>query len=288
MNDIVTQRASFWRESLRELMTTLESEAKWVIGFVVVIALAQFLLASGLDVDALSNQLKDAHITSAQRQEIMQKIMTQGIYFGLPLLLIMVISVYTFTTLYLRRMAKSTPPQFGVGHFFFWLGKSIQKYLLLILPPLLLGMVTVLLGALHFPKALVAAVFIAISLFFLMIIFRLSLVTPLAILHRQPVIKKSWEITKGHCWRIWWGAFVQFILYFLVCLIAAILQSIAKMVLGDLGFLSAGIQFLSALINGVLISVFGLAMAVYYCTVLRILLQEQKSTPVLVNPNAKG
>jgi hypothetical protein len=285
MNDAVPKRKSFWRESLRSLMPTLKAEIRLVMGFAVVMAAAQYLLSMGFDAQGLADQLKNAQITPAQRAEVMHEIVRHGFFMAMAQIPLYAFSVYVFTTLFLRRAAESALPQFSLGAFLYWLGKSLQKYLFLLVPLLLpvafLGIVIALGPALKSAKILIPLLifvpsFLAVFLF-IFVLLRLSLVSPLAILQKKPVLTTSWKMTKGHCWRIWWGAFVQTIVFIPVFWIPYIVLLGIK---NAFGLSPNEIQSLSSLIYGAWCGIVCVAMAVYYCTVYRILLQEQATASV--------
>lgn len=281
--DAPLERASFWRETLLPLKRTIQLQWRWVLGLALAMAAAQFVIYGKFDQKALESQISNDPKDAAKNLAVMAKMWG---YMGRAFVaqaMLYAVAVYVSTSLFLQREAISSPPQMSLGNFLYWFFKGCQRYLIVLLPILLLGVAFGVLGALQISQPvtkLVAPILLAATIVFcLFLTYRLSLITPLAVLRREPVLRTSWQITEGQCWRIWWGFFVLSLIVLPVFLIPYAGSVIAAEQWGDI---SIGARLLSAVAQGVWGAVIATASAVYYCTVYRILLHEPRNNPITV------
>ncbi len=268
-NAVAVSRASLWRETLTDLKPALKVQWRWVLGVAVVFALLQFLMVSlGADPSELRRhpELVKQHPELPARMYLF--------LFGQTLLGSS--CIYLLTVLYLQTILKKSPPQLTFGNFFYWLGQYILWILAILVPLFSVGAILGVVTILKAPKIfMIAAVILAVVafVFCMHIMLRLYVVSPIAIFRRKPILKNSWELTKGQCWRIFWNALMPLLIIYLVFavpLIAAALVS--KMFAGTLVA-----KLFSSVIQGGLQSVIDLSFAIFMCTTYRILLRERKA-----------
>jgi hypothetical protein len=98
------------------------------------------------------------------------------------------------------------------------------------------------------------------------------LVSPLAILRKEPVLKTSAQMTVAELWRIFWGTVVLwFVLFFLLLPFGIVSLGLSH----AFGEMSSQAYALSALMGGVGTALTTVTMAVYACVAYRILSKEQ-------------
>ena len=260
---------SFWQETKPELIPTLKAEALAIGVVALLLAGVYFILSMSFDMDSIKN---NPNIFKEHPE-----LLINGAGYGFVWCSIYAVAIYTFCTLYLRRAVKTSPPQLSLGNFFYWLGKSVQKGLALVLPLLfftiaVIGIVVVakLQGAF---AVLFGLIEFAGFCYYIHAAFRMCLVTPIAILRRKAVLKNSWTITQGYCWRIFTGGFMLALVMFLVFLVPSILVA----VLSAISPKSVITIALSSLIHGAFYSAMIMCSVVYNCTVYRVLLRQKKA-----------
>jgi hypothetical protein len=284
MSDGVSGRASFWREALHELKLFVKVEWQWVALFAALAAIKQLLMAANFDTNELVNRLKEAQGNYGQSIAVFNQFLPHIILSTLSDLTIAALATYTFTVLYLRQFAQATVPALTAANFFYWLGKVAQKYWKLSWPFLLGVLIYVGFDALKAADSVMNVVVFLLVLasmawvfYFYYGLYLLYLVTPLAVLRRDDVMKTSSELTKVHLWRIWWGSVMVIVVLFIVFFIPLAANA---WVTGQYGATSAPAQALSSIVQGAWRALAEVALAIYACTVYRILLQEQKNLSV--------
>jgi hypothetical protein len=287
MTNIVSGRASLWREAVRDLWAFAKAEWKWIVVFAALIAIEQRLLSVTYNLKDMMNQIKEAQGNSDEILKIINSF-TPGIVFSvITNITTTMVSTYIFTTRYLRRFAEGSVPDFGAKSFFVWLSKIIQKYLILIFPLFLLMAIFGAVSAKssgESAQGTLSIIFAGLSIlwmfYFFCGIYLLYLVSPLALLRgKEPVLKISARMTKNELLRVWWGSMmaigVIFIVFFPLILIDAGIS-------GAMGMDVAQQRAFGLLIDGAMESVVNAAVAVYTCVAYRVLSKEQaeKAAPV--------
>jgi hypothetical protein len=287
MTDIVSGRASFWREALRDLWAFAKVEWQWIVIFAALIAIEQRLLSVTYNFKDMMEQIALAQGNSDEIIKIIDNFMPGIIFSALTNITTTMVSTYIFTTRYLRRFAQGSAPDFGAKSFLIWLVRIVQKYFILVFPLFLLlaifgGMSAS--SSVETSQGTLAIILAGLSLlwmfYFFCGIYLLYLVSPLALLRgKEPVLKISVNMTKNELLRIWWGSMmligVVFTVFFPLILIDAGISS-------ALGMETSQQRVFGTLINGAMESVVNAGIAVYSCVVYRILQLEQatKSAPV--------
>lgn len=262
-------KPSFWQEAKPELIPALKAESKALAAIAAAFAVLYMVFYLGFDTDVLKTGKPDIF---KEHPELVFKGIAGFLVWGS----IYAVAIYTSCVLYLRRVVKTAPPQISIGHFFYWLGQCIKKYLALVLPFFGASILLVVLGIMMKGPGLAAAgVLIAVAFcYYMYASFRLYVVTPIALLGRPPVIKNSWNLTKGYCWRIFTGIFVLMLILMLVFLVPALVVNFV------VSFTDKSIFaiVLSSILHGAYYSVSTMCSAVYVCTVYRVLLRERRAS----------
>jgi hypothetical protein len=281
MNDAICRRASLWRETLRDFWTFMKAEWLWLAFFVMIFAIKQHLGFLNYDLQEISAQLKGTQNDPVKSAEILQKYFPIIFSSWLANMAIMLLSVYTYTVLYFRRFAHEKAPGFSLKNFFYWLWKIIQKYFLLISPLFLFAFVCgtafTLLKSFSLAQEMSRAVSVGLTyiwvFYFICGFYSLCLVSPLAVLRIEPVLKTCFQMTKKHLWRIFWESTVVLVItlgaYFPLHLVGFSVSLTFGM---DSVQAHESIVLLSCALTSMVVA----AMAVYACVVYRVLSQEQK------------
>jgi hypothetical protein len=232
-----------------------------------------FLNGFGVDFQALG---KDPHYLQ-QHPEAIKSIAKSCVF----QFILIVPQTYVFTVSYLRRELQTGTPEFSANNFFYWLGKAVQKFLLLLVPGLI--MVSLLSVGVIFKLVILCIFFFLLSIpvlwFVFLLTYRLILVTPLAVLRQTPVFKTSWNLTRGNWWRLF-GNFVvlSFVLFLTIYLPFLIVKYFLALFLDPA---STFMSFILTLGQGVWQAVSGLAMVIFNCTTYRVLLRESSESKSL-------
>ncbi len=176
----------------------------------------------------------------------------------------------------------------GFRNFFYWLGWDLIKWAIVLMPPLILPALFIVIRDFIPFESASAAVFVILiiaSIFFaLLSSIRLTLVTPLAVIRSKPVLKGSWNMTRGKWWRIFgnsWMIYLIILAYQLGLSIAlSVLSFPASKVLGSV---SVPLMKLFSILMlyfyvGLMFSVPVLVAAFFSCAVYRMLLKEKEQT----------
>jgi len=306
MNDTAPGRASFWRESLRNLLSFAKVEWQWIVILAAVFSIEQRFSFFNNDARGILDQLLLAQGNAAKNIEIIRQylpgILTSTfLVFGTA-----AISTYVFTVLYLRHEMKEKAPALSAGNFVYWLWIMFQKALVLYLPLLLILLIFVFTAAPTPSEAISSFINMFLMLgtdegalviadkglsavgpanlvlllvgniwffYYYFCLYLLFLASPLAVLRQKPVLKTSADMTKKDLLRIWWESMIVLGILFVVLL--------PVMVLGfelvrNFGSTSPQAAMVSALTSGIWESLSGVAMAIYAVVVFRILTKEQK------------
>jgi len=278
-------KASLWRETLPALKQVIAARWPWLLAFILISGAAQYFIFSQAPTPAIMAQLKANPLLFKQHPELEPHTGVLSFLIAIGQLMLTIFACYISPLFYLQLAAKNAPPQPTVGGFFYWFGKSIQKYLIwigvLLVTGLALGILFALLavikppGIIKIPLTLVSVIGVFVLSYY--VYFRLYLVTPLAILGKSPVIKTSRELTKGKCWRIFWNAFALFVItgvVFIIPLLGLMYVKFHGMFSGQPA--NPVIDIVLPLIQSSLSGVFIMTAAVYQCTIYRIILREQR------------
>lgn len=284
MGKTIPNRASLWREAMRDLVSFSISDGLWIAFFAMIAAIEQRLTFFDYHFEVIQDQLLQTQGDPAKTAEIISPIMPHMMYSAVMVACVMLLSTYAFTVVYLRFSEQIGASGFSVKGFFYWLGQIAQKYLILLLPYILIMVASDLVGGLRISDdahAKATTLFLVLTLmwwvYFTYGFCALIFVSPLAVLRKAPVIKTSFELSKKHFWRIggdW--------------LILATVLSISFLPLyvidlwlpGAFGEAAFKTHTLSAFVNGLMISLTSAGLAIFSCVTYRILLQEQKDAPV--------
>lgn len=280
-------RTSFWRETFRAFKEALPFEGRWVVVLAVIAGISIYVVSTSPDMIAVQADLAQKGKSPGENLEKLTKLWkVLGPALAMQMSLF-VIAFYSLTALYLRRVAPNSAPQFSPKNFLLWLGTVCLKFLVIVGIAAGVGVLAVLAFAaghyLGVPKFLLVAG--GIFLWLLLVVLgsfaslRLTLTTPLSILRRRPILETSWKITQGSCWRIFRGNLALFFFFFLpVTITVALLEWAAKSVLGATALPN---QIIIAALEGLKIGAYLLLSVIYYCTIYRILLQEQHNKPTI-------
>jgi hypothetical protein len=262
------ERVSIWRETLRETKKAIVVLWPWVAGAVLIYAIA------GLLTPTENPELLKQHPDFYKLHPEMLKQGPVGVFFSFLSLAVAALSYYMFTALYLRDVAKASPPPMSVGGYFFWLWKAVSAHFLAAAPVIIITILLISAGTLKnlggFITAIGVIVIIVAACYAIFLSLRLSVVTPIAVFRRKPVIRKSWEITKDQGWRIFWNGAMLYLIMALAFL-ALILLYIAAYVVGK-----TASMFMLALIQGITAPILTLVTVIFSSTAYRVLLREQK------------
>jgi hypothetical protein len=251
---VVYEKISLWRTAWAEIKTTKDVWWPWVAGFIVLFTAITVITQLIVPVTELDREALKQH------PEMILKFFKPLIPSFLIILGLDLGAAYGFATLYLQHAVKNNPPAFSANNFFFWLGKILLKYL----RPM--------------PWLLLSPLFGIGLIFYYRSIFRRAIVTPLAILRQEPVLQRSWDLTKDNVWRIIWGYFVLNLVIMLIVLGVALIPAVVWVIAthGD----RQSIFYIGghALFRGVSTGTTTMANAIFSCTVYRVLLREQSAT----------
>jgi hypothetical protein len=198
--------------------------------------------------------------------------------------------IYGVSVLCLRELIPGTRIEMSVDSFFAWLGKCLQKYLILFVTIAFMmgGVAAAYFGKISIQSRPLASIGIALvvlasALALYFAAFRLSLVTPLALLRRKPVIKGSWVMTKGKFWRIF-GNFLLLLLIIGISNGALYLGALSiEKANADMPFFGTTLgasKFLSNIAQGLWQGLSTIVFSVYCCVTYRILSQGQDNNLV--------
>jgi|GEM_PF-2838216 hypothetical protein len=306
MNGTEPKRASLWRDALRDLLFFAKAEGQWIAIFAVVAAIEQILLFTYHDPHQIMDQLKQARENPAASLDIVIRFMPFIVLSAAANLATAMISAYFFTVLFLRRFAQANAPEFSFRNFFFWFGKAFQKYLILLFPLILVGVVFVFggfqkpadafggviavasvlysggavpmpgdddLGSLGAANLLLLFLFNLWFFYYYYAVFLLYLVSPLAVLRDKTVLKTSAQITKKHLGRVWWDSVIVWTVMFVLFSPFFLADMSVSRAWGESSSQARGV---SALIQGAWGEIADIAMIVYACVAYRVLLREQR------------
>jgi hypothetical protein len=273
----------FVRDTFADLMRFLKEEWQWVVGFGALMAIKQLIPFLNFDFQEFANLLK----ASSQPQGDMA---AATLYFVqhfhnivlsvLAALMLSALSLWSFTVLYMKIFAQGQV-EFSTQNFLFWLAKVVQKYLLLLAPFVILGIAYAIASKMLGPEPPHLLTASSVMLFVIWIfgscygVLRLFLVSPLAVLHRQPVIRTSARLTNNNVLRIWAGAIIVFLGLMLVAMPLALVHF---SVMQTYGMTSVEAGTLQSVINGFVSSLGNATMTVYACVVYRHLSQAETAS----------
>lgn len=265
MSNAPYQRASLFKETLKAAYASARWLWPWILG-----TMATMLVLYALQYNSISHspamemvrQCQSKAYEFKQHPELGRQcaaanfaVIPKYFVFLLPMFLIESIFIYGFTVAFLRLAMKTARPEYSFGGYFYWLGKVIWKYtrpcLWLLIP---------IVGMFFYCRSLV----------------KYALVTPLAVLRRTPELQKSWDMTTGHWWRIFWNQ-VGLIICIAVPLWILFLLPLIITPKDILSYArSSDMQVISALMMPLYnVAVLGLSV-IFSCTTYRVLLQEKK------------
>ncbi|MDE2029842.1 MAG: hypothetical protein KGI97_04680 [Alphaproteobacteria bacterium] len=166
-------------------------------------------------------------------------------------------AIYAFTVAYLQYTVKANPPSASLGGFFFWLGRLAAK----IFRPILWLLLPII-GIVFYVRSLV----------------RRTTVTPMAVLRQKDIMRRSWDLTEGHVWRIIGHSLLLDLRVFFYALGAFVIIVIPVALVAYLLHVRVwlAISVAGKLFQGGLDALLIMATSIYYCTVLRVLLKEKK------------
>src|ERR1700733_13752259 len=121
--DVVYEKISLWRTAWAELDATKKVWWPWVAGFIVLyiaVVMAIQYLVPMTDLD---------RVALKQHPEMAFKFFKPLVPLLLAVVCLYIAATWTFATVYLQQVVKNGPPAFSVNSFFFWLGKTLLKYL---------------------------------------------------------------------------------------------------------------------------------------------------------------
>jgi hypothetical protein len=267
-NAAPAQRISLWRATWSDLEEASNLWWPWVLGFALAIGIVYFAASGfGPDPELMKQYTPEALKQHPERMQAYVGVLLSGagplLLQLLFIILLQSVAHYSFGVLYLRYAMKTTPPEYSVNGYFYWLGKVSWKYLrpiLWILIPFV-GM-----------------------FFYIRSTVRYAAVTPLALLRRSPELETSWNLTEGNWWRIFGNQLMLVIIFIFASLIAGAVVGflIASVVHGDTH--AAFYRLVLSLLQGLWASAITLAMSFYSCVVYRTLMREQKTVPSAANP----
>lgn len=216
MNDIVSRRASIWREAMRDFVAFAKEEWHLLVIVAAIIAIEQRFIFLNSDFKDIAEQFKQAQMDSGKFLELANKYTPNIIISIIMNAVTTAISAYVFTVFYLRHIAEERLPEFSFKGFLSWLVKIVQKYFILIFPLFLLIAIFGGMMAAHLPEGAQKAasiVFVGLAFcwmcYFYCGLYVLILVSPLAVLRgNEPVLKISAHITKNNLIRIWWESMI--------------------------------------------------------------------------------
>ncbi len=307
MNDTVSKRASFWRESLRSLLSFAKAEWQWIAIFAAVFAIEQRFSFLNNDSRDILNQLLQSQGNPAKHVQIISNVLPDILTSTVIAIVTAVVATYVFMILYLRHEMKEKAPEFSVNNFFYWLWIMAQKGLVLYLPLFLILLIFVftaaptpsesisgfinmflILGTEQGATVLAEKGMSAIGsanlilllvgnvwfFYFYFCLYLLFLAAPLAALRQSSVLQTSAKMTKKDLLRIWWESMIVLGILFVVLLPVMLINF---QIVRSYGAFSSQAAMVSALMSGIWESVTSVAMAVYAVIVYRILLVEQKT-----------
>lgn len=266
--------SSLWRETFHELKPIVRAEWRWIAGFSLFMAVMQFL----------TNQDIDPHIVTAHQGTIQdQANTTRDALLGNPILGVFDVPfLYFCCAVAIKSLFKDKKLDISVGHFFYWIWKNTQKYLIM-LAFFTFGVFLVeqTAGTDWQVYALGAAV--TLMLYSYYVYFRLFLVSPLALSQHKPVLRASWALTKGQFFRL-------FINYVVVLLCSGLPFMLLFAVFWDQYFVSGQellklYLFLLALTHGTMTSLMAMIAGVYSAVCYRTLSNEKSViAPIATDP----
>lgn len=258
---VSTNRASMIGESFRAMMASWGEMLPYLVGFGVFSAILTYCQGYVFSENSLLTQVKDNPDLLKQDPKLLDQALTEWKNVMLPLLSYYIVSWlgylvawYVFTVQFLRTLTTKAPVC-SVGGFFQWLGPMIWKFI----RPILWILLPII------------GIF-----FYLRSIVRYTLVSPLVIFGRTPALKKSWELTQGNWWRIF---FSQMVLVFGVTLAIFAFFFIPALVLGITthGDMRSPVYLVvDSAVSGIAASLVTWTGAVFSCVAYRILLQERR------------
>jgi hypothetical protein len=312
MSDTVFKRASFWRETMRELLVFAKAEWQWIVIFASVFAIEQSVSFSG-DFQNISGRLLHEQGNAAKYMETINGYLPAVLSSAALSIATVVVAAYVFTILYLRQTMREKAPEFSISNFLFWLWKMFQKGLILYLPLLLILVVFVFMaaptpsesvsgfinmfvlmgtdeGALTIADKGLSALGTANLIlllagnvwffYFYFCLYLFYLVAPLAALRQEPVFKTSAKMAKKDLLRIWWESMIIFGILFVVLLP---LMAVNLEIVSVSGAASPYARVMSALVSGIWEALSSVSMSVYAVVVYRILSKEQKTSGSKLN-----
>jgi hypothetical protein len=285
MENRLPERASLWRETMRDLKIFVKEEGAWIAVFIALIAIEQRLTFVNDRSDEIMEQLEAAGGDPSALFDIGKRLVPNFISTSIANAVMGALSTYVFTVLYLRRFVQSRFLDFTSENFFHWLTQIIRKYALLFFPAILAsavyGGVTASTSS-DSVKGAATAVFFVFGSFWMFYfyygLYLLYLVSPLALFRKKQIFKVSTEMTREHLWRIWWESMIVLGILYVVFLPLSILDAVISQGWGES---SPFAHTLSALTAGFMESVSSASMAIYACITYRTLLRER-------NENAAG
>lgn len=258
---VSTNRASMIGESFRAMMASWGEMLPYLVGFGVFSAILTYCQGYVFSENSLLAQVKDNPDLLKQDPKLLDQVLTEWKNVMLPFLSYYLVSWlgylvawYVFTVQFLRTLTTKAPAC-SVGGFFQWLGPMIWKYIRPILWILL-----PIIGIFFYTRSVV----------------RYTLVSPLVILGRTPSLKKSWDLTQGNWWRIF---FSQMVLGFGVTLAIFAFFFIPALVLGltTHGDTRSPVYLVvDSAVSGIAASLIIWTGAVFSCVAYRVLLQERR------------
>jgi len=280
MGESVSERASLWRESLRDLRTFTEAEWKWIAVLAGIFAIERLLPFLNYDPREVAEQFKKAS-TLIETLEIIKGDLPNFIRSSLVNAATIAVSTYVFTVLYFQRFTRESAPVFSFLNFLHWLKNIFLKYGRLIWPIFLVATGYIAAIALTPSKEgqnVVTAVFSILGLFWAFYyyygIYLYFLVSPLAVLRKEPALKTSAQLTGRKLWRLWWGTVVVYAVIFLLFLPLNIVGTAVSLAQGAGSPMA---RALMAVMGGACSVLLCAAIAVYACVVYRIFSQEQSA-----------
>jgi|GEM_PF-3331509 len=279
MTQANVENLSLWRETWREFKASAPVWWPWVLGAAVIFA---FIVLASFTFGGATLSVGRDNVEALKENS---KLLTLKVITEFLSLIVNILCVYVFTVLYLRYAVKKNPPEFGFGNFFYWLGRVVAKYAVVLGPVIIASVIIAVIASASSHKGsdgdnafsfVFAMILAAAFIFAAVAAIRLMLVTPLAIFRRKPVLKRSWNLTLGNWWRIFGNSLMLMLILFVLMIVGGIAFVIIAMFAGgNDSMLGRGLW---GLFMGLFSSGTIMLWCIFTCTVYRVLLREQRET----------
>ncbi|MFA5040986.1 MAG: hypothetical protein WC464_05080 [Bdellovibrionales bacterium] len=279
MTTTVTKPASLWRETFRDILQFAKAEWRWLVVFAAIIAIERRLLAATYDLNDMMRQIKEVQGNQEEILKIVRVFLPGIVFSAVSNVATGLVSAYVFTVLYLRRGAEDAS-LFGIKSFFRWLGRIVQKYLILVCPLLL---VLVVLGFMATPSpsaemqqtysVILAGLLFLWMFYFICGLYLLYLVTPAALLRKgESALAISFKMTKNELLRVWWGSMMVIGIVYTAFFPLILVNALA---LHAFGLDASQGHAVGTIIDSAMQACVDAGVAVYACVAYRVLQKEQ-------------